>query len=116
VGGCYKIGTVAKLTGIDVMTLRNWERRYGVIVAARGNGRQRAYSTQDLDRLHWIKDKLDAGLSAGEAHALLREQLKRARTDLTGPRIRAEARRVRASAAETRQRIEQARTAPARAT
>ena len=114
VSGYYKIGTVAKLTGIEVMTLRNWERRYGVVVAARGDGRQRAYTTQDLDRLHWIKAKIDSGLSAGEAHALLRDHLGTGRTDLTGPRLRAEARRLRANAAETRQRIQTARARPAR--
>lgn len=112
--GHYKIGTVAKLTGIEVMTLRNWERRYGVVIAARGDGRQRAYTTSDLDRLHWIKERIDSGLSAGEAHALLRDHLRTGRTDLTGPRLRAEAQRLRAKAAETRQRIQTARARPAR--
>jgi DNA-binding transcriptional MerR regulator len=110
--GFYKIGTAARLTGIDVMTLRNWERRYGVIVPARGEGGQRAYSQRDLDGLRWLKEKIDSGLSAGEAHALLRERLSTGRLDLSGPRLRENARRLRATSAETRRRIAQSRTAP----
>jgi DNA-binding transcriptional MerR regulator len=102
VAGVYKIGTAARITGIDVMTLRNWERRYGVVVAGRGPGRQRAYSLEDIDRLQWLKTQLDTGLSAGEAHTLLRQRLLRGDPNLTGPRLREQARELRTRAAETR--------------
>jgi DNA-binding transcriptional MerR regulator len=112
VTGTYRIGTAARLTGIDAVTLRNWERRYGVVVAARGSGRQRAYSAEDLDRLRWLKAQVDAGLSAGEAHAILRRHLASASIDPSGPRIREQARRLRAAAAEARERAQRFRAGP----
>jgi DNA-binding transcriptional MerR regulator len=105
----YRIGTAARLSGIDAMTLRNWERRYGVVVAARGPGRQRVYSLEDIDRLRWLRTQVDAGLSASEAHTLLRERLRRGGADFSGPRVREEARQIRARATATRGRSEAAR-------
>jgi DNA-binding transcriptional MerR regulator len=108
--GAYKIGTAARLTGIDAMTLRNWERRYGVVVAGRGAGRQRAYAPEDLDRLRWLKEAIDSGLSAGEAHELLRQRLDAGHLDPTAPRARERARQLRSAAAQARERAQQSRT------
>ena len=107
--GAYKIGTVARLTGIDAMTLRNWERRYGVVIPSRGNGRQRAYAPEDVDRLRWLKKTVDSGLSAGEAHALLRQRLDAGRLDDSAPRAREQARQFRSGAVETRRRAKEVR-------
>lgn len=57
----YPIGVAARLTGIQVETLRVWERRYGVIgpqVSATG---RRLYSATDLERLRLIKQLVDRG-------------------------------------------------------
>lgn len=57
----YPIGVAARLTGIQVETLRVWERRYGVIgpkVSATG---RRLYATEDLERLRLIKQLVDSG-------------------------------------------------------
>ena len=98
----FRIGTAARLSGVDAMTLRNWERRYGVVVPARGPGRQRLYSLEDVDRLRWLRSRTEAGLSAGEAHALLRETLRRGRASFSGSRVREESQRLRSEAADAR--------------
>lgn len=100
--GVFRIGTAARLSGVDAMTLRNWERRYGVVVASRGPGRQRLYSLEDVDRLRWLRSRTEAGLSAGEAHALLRDRLRRGRADFSGARVRQESQRLRTQAAGAR--------------
>jgi DNA-binding transcriptional MerR regulator len=105
----FKISTTARLTGIDAATLRNWEQRYGVVVAARGPGGQRAYSLADVDRLRWLKGRIAAGLSPVEAHAMLRERLKAGTVDFTSARLQEESRRLRALAAETRAAARRAR-------
>ncbi len=56
----YKIGMVAKRTGISPECLRAWERRYGLQPADRV-GRTRFYSASQLRRLEAIKVLLDQG-------------------------------------------------------
>ncbi len=55
------IGTVARLTGIPVGTLRMWERRYQVVSPARSGGNQRSYGRDDVTRLGLIKKLVDQG-------------------------------------------------------
>jgi DNA-binding transcriptional MerR regulator len=100
-----------------VATLSNWERRYGLVVPIRTNGGQRLFSREHIDKLIWVKEQLDRGLSAAEAHGLLandhthRDQVRGRR--VTPAEVRAEARQVRAdaAAAHARAAAEQARTA-----
>lgn len=33
----YRIGTAARLSGLEAATLRNWEQRYGVVATNRGS-------------------------------------------------------------------------------
>ena len=56
----YKIGTVAKLTGIAVERLRAWERRYGLTPASR-EGKTRYFSGAQVERLTRIKRLIDQG-------------------------------------------------------
>ncbi len=56
----YKIGTVAKLTGIAVERLRAWERRYGLTPASR-DGKTRFFSAEQVERLTRIKRLIDQG-------------------------------------------------------
>jgi len=70
--GCYRIKTVARLTGIAPGTIRAWERRYGVVVPSRSAGGQRTYTDRDVAKLHRVKAMLDTGLSIGEACDVLR--------------------------------------------
>ncbi len=72
----YKIGTVAKLTGISVERLRAWERRHGIEPAER-SGRTRFYDGAQLDRLKKIKALLDRGQTIGQLALLGQAEIDR---------------------------------------
>lgn len=57
----YRIGAVARLTGIAADTLRIWERRYGVVRTCRGADGNRLYDRHDIARLTLIKRLVDRG-------------------------------------------------------
>ncbi len=81
----YRIGTVAKLTGISVECLRAWERRHGLAPAER-DGRTRYYSRTQLKRLEKIKALTEDGHPISSLVELSEEQLD-ARIGITRPRI-----------------------------
>lgn len=72
----YRIGTVSRLTGIAAVTLRMWERRYGVVDPGRSSGRNRLYSHEDIARLALIKRLVDAGHSISTVAGLTLVQLQ----------------------------------------
>jgi DNA-binding transcriptional MerR regulator len=80
----YRIGTVAKLTGISVECLRAWERRHGLEPAQR-DGRTRYYNRGQLKRLEKIKALTEDGHPISSLVELSEEQLD-ARIDITRPR------------------------------
>jgi DNA-binding transcriptional MerR regulator len=84
----YSIGAVSKLLGIPAQTLRTWQERYGVVVPERSAGGHRLYSRDQLELLRFLADQVAAGLSPGDAHRLLREQIAAGadlpRTDSSG--------------------------------
>ena len=59
----FKIGAVARLTGVSVHTLRKWEERHGVVNPSRSKGGKRLYTDADIQRLVLIKKLADQGLS-----------------------------------------------------
>lgn len=71
----YSIGAVAHMLGVSTATLRAWEERYGVVVPERGEGTQRRYTREELERLRFIKRQIEGGLSAADAHRLLVDEL-----------------------------------------
>jgi DNA-binding transcriptional MerR regulator len=72
--GIYSIGAVARMLGLSQSAIRSWEDRYGLIVAERSEGGRRIYTRDQLDRLRFIKEQLDQGLSAADAHRLLADR------------------------------------------
>ena len=84
----YKIGTVAKRTGISPERLRAWERRYGLEPAERA-GQTRFYSAEQLDQLTAIKGLLDQGHPISQVIGLDAAELKRR---LHPPRLSPQAR------------------------
>ena len=50
----YTIGTVSKLTGVGAITLRAWERRYGLIQPVRKDSGHRLYTRGNIDRINRI--------------------------------------------------------------
>lgn len=55
------------------VTLRAWERRYGIPRPSRGEQGYRLYSDHDVRTLHWLKSQLGMGLSIARAVGLLTE-------------------------------------------
>ncbi len=80
-GHGYRIGAVARLTGIETVTIRMWERRYAVVEPLRSAGGNRLYSRDDIARLAMIKRLVDEGNAIGTIAHLSPEQL-RERLDL----------------------------------
>lgn len=69
----YNIKAVSRLVGLLPVTLRAWERRYGIPSPLRGNQGYRLYSDHDLNTLRWLKQQVDAGMSVGRAVDYLHE-------------------------------------------
>lgn len=72
--GIYSIGAVSRMLGVSQAAIRSWEDRYGLIVAERSEGGRRLYTRDQLEQLRFIKECLDEGLSAADAHRLLAER------------------------------------------
>lgn len=62
----YPIGTVASLTGVPPITLRAWERRYGLISPLRKPSGHRLYSREDIDLIHRVVALLEGGMRIGQ--------------------------------------------------
>lgn len=69
----YKLSTLAKLTGLGVQAIRNWERRYNLLVPQRTEGGHRLYTERDLATLLRVRELLDQGQSIGEIAAVARQ-------------------------------------------
>ena len=70
-GGLFPIRTVAKLTGINPVTLRAWERRYNLIRPQRTPKGHRLYTEQDIVRIKDVLKLLDQGISISQTKSLL---------------------------------------------
>jgi CheY-like chemotaxis protein len=71
----YGIGAVSRMVGVPAATIRNWEERYAHVRPARSAGGQRLYSRNEVERLRFLRDEMEAGASAADAHRLLAERL-----------------------------------------
>jgi MerR family transcriptional regulator, light-induced transcriptional regulator len=74
----YKIGTVAKLTGLSPFLLRAWESRYDLLKPHRSDTNRRAYTQSDVETLRAVKRLLDRGYSIGEVASWTPEQIRTA--------------------------------------
>ena len=63
----YTIKAVTSLTGLSPITVRAWERRYGMPTLQRGQQGYRLYSEYDIRILKWLKRQIDSGISIGAA-------------------------------------------------
>ena len=68
--GNLSIGTVAKLTGISVHTLRAWEKRHNVVSVLRSDTGRRLYRPDDVHRLRLLRRLTQAGHSIGNIASL----------------------------------------------
>ena len=69
----YSVQRVSDLTGILPVTLRAWERRYGILNPGRDENHYRLYSDRDLAILRWLINKKNGGVSISTAAASLRD-------------------------------------------
>jgi DNA-binding transcriptional MerR regulator len=73
----FRIGTVARLTGLTVYQIRAWEKRYRTVEPTRSSGGDRLYSEDDVSRLSLLKQLNDLGHSIGSTAQLPHPQLER---------------------------------------
>ncbi len=81
----YRIGAVARLTGIPPDTLRVWERRYAVVAPVRTDAGTRLYRAEDVSRLSLIKRLVDNGDAISHVAGLSLEHLHKRATGLDAP-------------------------------
>lgn len=67
----YSIGDVAERCGINPVTLRAWQRRYGLIKPQRTEGGHRLFDEDDIQRIEEIKRWIGSGVPVGKVKALL---------------------------------------------
>ncbi len=65
------IREVTRLTGVNPVTLRAWERRYGLVIPQRTGKGHRLYSQEHVQRIQQILRWLDHGVAVGQVKALL---------------------------------------------
>jgi len=71
----YKIGEVAKITGIKTHVLRYWETEFKAIRPNKSRSNQRLYRKQDVDLILHLKDLLyNQGFTIAGARKKLREK------------------------------------------
>ena len=65
------IREISRLTGVNSVTLRAWERRYGLIKPLRTNKGHRLYRAEDIELIKKIQAWLARGLAIGKVSELL---------------------------------------------
>jgi DNA-binding transcriptional MerR regulator len=77
----FPIREVSRLTGINPVTLRAWERRYGLIQPTRTESGHRLYSQTDIDDVRSILSWIERGVAVSKvAKILAKSQIARAET------------------------------------
>ena len=67
----YPIRTVSQLTGVNVITLRAWETRHGLINPERKESGHRLYTREHIDLINRVVGLLDRGIRIGQVKAFL---------------------------------------------
>jgi DNA-binding transcriptional MerR regulator len=67
----FPIREVARLTGINPVTLRAWERRYGLIQPTRTESGHRLYSLADIDKVRSILNWIERGVAVSKVGKIL---------------------------------------------
>lgn len=69
--GLYPIRAVCEATGVHPVTLRAWERRYGLVLPMRTGKGHRLYSDSDIARIRRVLALLDEGVPVSRVRPLL---------------------------------------------
>ncbi|MDO6499211.1 MerR family transcriptional regulator [Photobacterium sanguinicancri] len=68
----YAISEVSEKTGVNTVTLRAWQRRYGLLNPTRTEKGHRLYSASDIEKILAILVWLDKGVSIGNSKTFIR--------------------------------------------
>jgi len=90
----FPIRHVAQVTGVLPVTLRAWERRYGLIKPERTPKGHRLYSEEDIQTVRQIVGLIDQGISVGRVRQALSSTDKQADTTSDWPAFRKQLMRV----------------------
>jgi len=77
--GLFPISAVSTATGVNSVTLRAWERRYGLIEPIRTAAGHRLYTEEDIERIRLILQLLDEGVAISRVKEGLRLAAQRER-------------------------------------
>ena len=67
----FPISELSKLTGVNSVTIRAWERRYGLLKPKRTSKGHRLYDANDVETIHTILAWVNKGVSVGKVKPLL---------------------------------------------
>lgn len=67
----FPIREVARLTGVNPVTLRAWERRYGMILPTRTDSGHRLYSMTDIETVRSILSWIERGVAVSKVGKIL---------------------------------------------
>ncbi|PST94298.1 helix-turn-helix-type transcriptional regulator [Photobacterium sp. NCIMB 13483] len=67
----FTISEVSDVTGVNAVTLRAWQRRYGLLVPQRTSQGHRLYTESDISKIKLILNWLAKGVSIGKVKPLL---------------------------------------------
>jgi MerR family transcriptional regulator, light-induced transcriptional regulator len=67
----FPIRTVSRLTGVNAITLRAWERRHGLIEPQRSASGQRLYSRENIEVIHRVLELLGKGIAISQVRRAL---------------------------------------------
>lgn len=70
----FPIREVARQTGINPVTLRAWERRYGLIKPLRTAKGHRMYTLEHIEKIHKVLNWLERGVAVSQVKSLLDEK------------------------------------------
>ncbi|MCI0511094.1 DNA-binding transcriptional MerR regulator [Chromohalobacter marismortui] len=83
----YPIREVSRLTGVNSVTLRAWERRYGLIRPQRTPKGHRLYAREDIQRVERILQWLNRGVPVSQVRELLERAEPAVNDDVPSPDI-----------------------------
>jgi DNA-binding transcriptional MerR regulator len=87
--GVFAISVAADLASMQIQNLRVYER-HGLVTPDRSPGGTRRYSEADVERLHRIRELLEAGLNLAGIAAVLRLEAENDRLRAEIGRLRGE--------------------------
>jgi len=79
------IRTIASLTGVNPVTLRAWERRYGFIRPSRTAKGHRLYTQRDAERIRRVVMLVENGVPISQVRTVLDAEAKPSKTSARGP-------------------------------